>query len=74
VTPSAYGLAIGLVVVAGAVAVGGISGGAFNPAVLLGGLAMGTVSVSTLLPYLAVQMVAGVAAGIAFRSINPTDK
>jgi aquaporin Z len=31
-----YGLAIGLVVVSGAVGVGGISGGAFNPAVALG--------------------------------------
>jgi len=31
-----YGLAIGLVVVSGAVGVGGISGGAFNPAVAVG--------------------------------------
>jgi len=31
-----YGLAIGLVVMSGAVGVGGISGGAFNPAVALG--------------------------------------
>ena len=31
-----YGLAIGLVVLSGAIGVGGISGGAFNPAVALG--------------------------------------
>ena len=31
-----YGLAIGLVVASGAISVGGISGGAFNPAVVLG--------------------------------------
>jgi aquaporin Z len=71
---SFYGLAIGLTVVAGAVAVGGISGGAFNPAVVLAGLAMGTMSPAILLPYVAVQLVAGVAAGIAFRSLNPADK
>jgi aquaporin Z len=37
---SFYGLAIGFTVVAGAVAVGGISGGAFNPAVSLGAAVM----------------------------------
>jgi len=40
-TNSFYGLAIGFTVLAGAVAVGGISGGAFNPAVVLGGAIMG---------------------------------
>jgi aquaporin Z len=38
---SFYGLAIGFTVMVGAFAVGGISGGAFNPAVALGGAAMG---------------------------------
>lgn len=71
---SFYGMAIGLVVVAGAVSVGPISGGAFNPAVVLGGVAMGTLSVSLLVPYIVVQLAAGVAAGIAFRAVNPTDK
>jgi aquaporin Z len=37
---SFYGLAIGFIVVAGAFAVGVISGGAFNPAVSLGAAAM----------------------------------
>ncbi|GGK20373.1 aquaporin [Streptomyces camponoticapitis] len=36
-----YGLAIGLTVTAGAVAVGGVSGGAFNPAVAIGSAATG---------------------------------
>jgi aquaporin Z len=67
-------LAIGLVVIAGAVSVGAISGGAFNPAVVLGGFAMGTVSASILLPYLVVQAVAGIAAGLVFRAVNPGDK
>jgi aquaporin Z len=35
---SFYGLAIGFTVLAGAFAVGGISGGAFNPAIALGGM------------------------------------
>ncbi len=71
---SFYGLAIGLVVIAGAVGVGAVSGGAFNPAVVLGGVAMGTLSTSLLVPYVFVQLAAGVAAGIAFRALNPADK
>lgn len=71
---SFYGVAIGFTVAAGAVAVGGISGAAFNPAVVLGGLAMGTLSAPVALPYVIVQVIAGVAAGIAFRAANPDDK
>ena len=37
---SFYGFAIGFTVMVGAFAVGGISGGAFNPAVMLGGMIM----------------------------------
>lgn len=69
-----YGLAIGFTVAAGAVAVGGLSGGAFNPAVVLGGIAMGTMSGSILGGYVAAQLLAAVAAGIAFRTLNPADK
>ena len=69
---SFYGLAIGFTVLAGAVAVGGISGGAFNPAVVLGGAAMGLFAWSTLI-YLVPQLIAGVAAGLVFRALNPTD-
>jgi aquaporin Z len=69
-----FGLAIGFTVVAGAFAVGGISGGAFNPAVALGGAAAGLFGWSTLGLYLVAQLVAGVAAGLAFRGLNPDDK
>jgi aquaporin Z len=69
-----FGLAIGFTVVAGAFAVGGISGGAFNPAVALGGAVAGLFAWSTLGLYLVAQLVAGVAAGLAFRGLNPDDK
>jgi len=42
--------------------------------VVLGGFAMGTVSASILRPYLVVQAVAGIAAGLVFRIFNPGDK
>jgi aquaporin Z len=71
---SFYGLAIGFTVAAGAVAVGGISGGAFNPAVAIAGVAMGMFSGSMIWMFVAAQAIAAVAAGLAFRAINPTDK
>lgn len=71
---SFYGLAIGFTVTAGAVAVGSISGAAFNPAVVLGGAAMGLFAVPMLWVFLAAQLLAGVGAGIAFRILNPDDK
>ena len=70
---SFYGLAIGSTVMVGAVAVGGVSGGAFNPAVVLGGAVMGLFAWSTLL-YLIPQLIAGIAAGLTFRCLNPDDK
>jgi aquaporin Z len=71
---SFFGLAIGFTVVAGAFAVGGISGGAFNPAVALGAATGGLIAWSTIWVYLVVQLAAGVAAGLAFRTLNPADK
>jgi len=71
---SFYGLAIGFTVMVGAVAVGGISGGVFNPAVALGGAVMGMFGWSTLWVYLVAELVAGAAAGLAFRALNPDDK
>jgi aquaporin Z len=71
---SFYGLAIGFTVVAGAAAVGGISGGAFNPAVTVGAAAMGMFAWPTLWIYLAGQVVAGAAAGAAFLALNPDDR
>jgi aquaporin Z len=71
---SFYGLAIGFTVAAGAVAVGGISGGAFNPAVAISGVAMGLFSGSMIWMFIAAQTIAAVAAGLAFRAVNPADK
>jgi aquaporin Z len=71
---SFYGLAIGFTVVVGAFAVGGISGGVFNPAVLLGGAVMGLFAWSTLWIYLVAQILAGVLAGATFRLLNPADR
>jgi aquaporin Z len=71
---SFYGLAIGFTVAAGAVAVGGISSGAFNPAVAVAGVAMGMFSGSMIWMFVAAQAIAAVAAGLAFRAVNPADK
>jgi aquaporin Z len=71
---SFYGLAIGFTVVAGAIAVGAISGAAFNPAVALGAATMGLFAWSTLWIYLVAQVIAGIAAGLTFRALNPADK
>jgi aquaporin Z len=71
---SFYGLAIGFTVVAGAFAVGAISGGAFNPAVSVGAAVMGIFAWPTLWVYLVGQVVAGAAAGAAFRALNPDDR
>jgi aquaporin Z len=69
-----FGLAIGFTVAAGALAVGGISGGSFNPAVTLGGAVGGLFAWSTLWIYFIVELGAGVIAGLAFRALNPADK
>jgi aquaporin Z len=71
---SFYGLAIGFTVAAGAVAVGGISGGAFNPAVAVAGVAMGLFSWSMISMLIVAQTLAAVAAGLAFRLLNPADR
>jgi aquaporin Z len=69
-----FGLAIGFTVTAGAFAVGGISGGVFNPAVALGGATAGLFAWSTIWIYLVVQLVAGIAAGLTFLVLNPGDR
>ena len=71
---SFYGLAIGFTVVAGAFAVGAISGGAFNPAVSFGAAAMGLFAWRTLWVYVAAQTLAGIAAGVSFVALNPDDR
>jgi aquaporin Z len=69
-----FGLAIGFTVAAGAFAVGGVSGGVFNPAVALGGATAGLFGWSTIWVYILVELAAGVAAGLAFLVLNPGDK
>src|ERR1700731_1531790 len=69
-----FGLAIWFTVTAGAFAVGGISGGVFNPAVALGGATAGLFAWSTIWIYLLVELGAGIAAGLAFLALNPDDK
>jgi aquaporin Z len=71
---SFYGLAIGFTVLAGAVAVGGVSGGAFNPAVGIAIVVAGLADWSLLWVYLVATLAGGAAAGYAFRALNPTDK
>jgi aquaporin Z len=69
-----FGLAIGFTLVAAAFAIGGISGGALNPAVALGAATAGLFAWSTVWVYILVELAAGVAAGVAFLALNPTDQ
>ncbi|MDR1281193.1 MAG: aquaporin [Opitutaceae bacterium] len=66
---SFYGLAIGFTVVVGAVAVGGISGGAFNPAVGLGVYVMKLASLTHLWVYLGADLAGGAVAALAFKAL-----
>jgi aquaporin Z len=70
---SFYGLAIGMTVMTGAFAVGGVSGGAFNPAVAVGVGVMGLVSFSSLWIHIVADLVGGAAAAVIFKTINPQD-
>ena len=67
---SFYGLAIGFTVLAGAFAVGGISGGAFNPAVALGQIVHGAVTFGHIWQYRLAEFVGGAVAGWTFLYIN----
>jgi aquaporin Z len=63
---SFYGLAIGFTVVAGALAVGGISGGAFNPAVALGASVIGIFKWTHIWIYVLADLLGGSVAAGAF--------
>jgi aquaporin Z len=63
---SFYGLAIGFVVVVGAISVGWVSGGAFNPAIALGATVFGAFKWSHIWIYLLADLLGGVAAAGAF--------
>ena len=68
---SFYGLAIGFTVLAGALAVGSISGGAFNPAVAIGGSVMNIFAWGNIWMYLVAELAAGIVAAFAFRYLHP---
>jgi aquaporin Z len=70
---SFYGLAIGMTVMTGAVAVGGVSGGAFNPAVGLGVFTMGLESAKQCGVYLASDLLGGAMAALTYKFVNGTD-
>jgi len=71
---SNYGLAIGFTVTVMAYALSGVSGGAFNPAVAVGGTVMHLVKASNLWIYIVANFGAGALAATAFKFINPEDK
>ncbi|MDQ4213634.1 MIP/aquaporin family protein [Microbacterium sp. ASV81] len=70
---SFYGLAIGGTVFAGAVAVGGISGGGFNPAVALGLSISGQFDFANLWLYIVAPLVGAAIAALLFRVLNSAD-
>jgi aquaporin Z len=68
---SFYGLAIGFTVLVGAYAVGSISGGAFNPAVAVGGSIMNIFGWGNIWIYLGAELVGGAVAALTFRYLHP---
>lgn len=71
---SYFGLAIGLTVTAAAYAGGGISGGAFNPAVALGLTLMGLSKLGNLWIFLIANLAGGALAAWVFRMTNSDGK
>lgn len=70
---SYYGWAIGFTVLAGAYAVGTISGGAFNPAVALGLTVMKIADWSSLWIYIVANLLGAVAAAFVFKAAHPDE-
>lgn len=70
---SFYGLAIGFTVMVGAFAVGGISGGAFNPAVAVGISILGLSAWANLWIFLVANFAAAVVAALVFKATNAAD-
>ena len=71
---SNYGLAIGFTVTVMAYAVGGISGGAFNPAVAVGITVMHLVKGANLWIHLIADFGGGAAAALAFKALSVEDR
>ena len=70
---SFYGLAIGFTVLAGAYAMGPISGAAFNPAVVLGLTLVGLFAASNIWIYLVANFAAAAAAATMFKFTEATE-
>jgi aquaporin Z len=71
---SFYGLAIGFTVVAGAYAVGGISGAAFNPAIAIGAMVTGLLEWSNLWIYVVADLLGAALAAYLFLFVLPGEK
>lgn len=71
---SFYGLAIGTTVFVGAVGLGGISGGGFNPAVALGLSITGQFAWGSYWLYFIAPIIGGAVAAVVFRVLNAHDK
>jgi aquaporin Z len=71
---SFYGLAIGFTVMAGAFAVGGISGGSFNPAVSVGLAVMKLVNFADIWIHIVAELAAAIVAAMTFKFLNPADQ
>lgn len=68
---SYYGVAIGFVVVAGALTVGSVSGGCFNPAIACVSLLQG--HAADFFTYVGAEILASIAAVLAFKAMNPSE-
>lgn len=68
---SYFGLAIGFTVFAGAVGLGSISGGVFNPAVFVGLCVMGLKGWSSIALFFIAQILGGLIAAELFKRTNP---
>nr|MBA2305687.1 aquaporin [Acidobacteriota bacterium] len=67
---SYYGLAIGFTVMAGAFAVGPVSGAVFNPSVALGATIMGLFEMSDIWIFLVANFLGAAAAGLLFKALD----
>jgi aquaporin Z len=70
---SYYGLAIGLTVIAASYAAAPISGAQFNPAVAVGAVVMGLMSIGNLWLTLGACFIGGAVAAIAYRVVSPEE-
>jgi aquaporin Z len=68
---SYYGLAIGATVMVGALSVGPISGGAFNPAVAIAACVSGLFAWSQLWIYIVGCLAGGVIGALLFKAVSP---